>query len=89
MKTPLFSRRGLLALVAAVALAASAPAARAQYFQIASQLPSLIQPALSGSMTYRGFVEASGLAGFGENRANFLGTRVRDKEHHKKVESAA
>ncbi len=73
MKTPLFSRRGLLALVAAVALAASAPAARAQYFQIASQLPSLIQPALSGSMTYRGFVEASGLAGFGENRANFLG----------------
>ena len=47
--------------------------AHAQYYQIASQLPDLISPALSGSFQYRGFVEASGLAGIGPNRANFLG----------------
>lgn len=42
----------------------------AQYYQIANQLPSLISPALSGSLNYRGFVELSGLAGVGHNRAN-------------------
>ncbi len=47
--------------------------ARAQYYQIASQLSGLISPALSGSMNYRGFVEIAGLAGFGENHANFVG----------------
>lgn len=44
----------------------------AQYYQIASQLPSLISPALSGSLNYRGSVEFSGLAGLGHNRANDL-----------------
>lgn len=47
--------------------------ARAQYYEIANQLPGLISPALSGSLQYRGFVEASGLAGMGRNRANTLG----------------
>ena len=42
----------------------------AQYYQIANQLPSLISPALSGSLNYRGFVEFSGLAGLGHNRSN-------------------
>lgn len=59
--------------VAAVLAAGMAVPARAQYYEIANQLPSLISPALSGSMQYRGFVEASGLAGMGKNRANFLG----------------
>ena len=59
--------------VAAVLAAGMAVPARAQYYEIANQLPSLISPALSGSMQYRGFVEASGLAGIGKNRANFLG----------------
>ena len=59
--------------VAAVMAAGMAVPARAQYYEIANQLPSLISPALSGSMQYRGFVEASGLAGMGKNRANFLG----------------
>ena len=64
----------LLSLSVAAGLAAGmAVPARAQYYEIANQLPSLISPALSGSMQYRGFVEASGLAGMGKNRANFLG----------------
>lgn len=63
-----------IALAAIFAATFAAPsAASAQYYQIASQLPGLISPALSGSLNYRGFVEASGLAGMGRNRANFLG----------------
>lgn len=46
---------------------------KAQYFQIANQLTNVISPALSGSMNYKGYVEASGLAGFGDNHANFVG----------------
>ncbi|MDE7386722.1 MAG: hypothetical protein K2N28_06245 [Muribaculaceae bacterium] len=61
-----------LALTAALIVSA-AFGARAQYYQIASQLSSLISPALSGSMNYKGYVEVSGLAGLGENRANFVG----------------
>ena len=61
-----------LAVAAVMAVGMAVPA-RAQYYEIANQLPSLISPALSGSMQYRGFVEASGLAGIGKNRAHFLG----------------
>lgn len=61
-----------LAVAAVLAVGMAVPA-RAQYYEIANQLPDLISPALSGSMQYRGFVEASGLAGMGKNRANFLG----------------
>lgn len=45
----------------------------AQYYQIANQLTSLISPALSGSLNYKGFVEFSGLAGLGHDRANDIG----------------
>ena len=48
-------------------------AAQAQYWEIANQLPSLISPALQGGVNYKGFVEASGTAGLGDNRANFVG----------------
>lgn len=48
-------------------------AAQAQYWEIANQLPSLISPALQGGVNYKGFVEASGTAGLGYNRANFVG----------------
>ena len=44
----------------------------AHYYQIANQLPQLISPALSGSLNYKGFVEVSGLAGVGHNRANVI-----------------
>ncbi len=46
--------------------------ARAQYYQMAQQLPQLISPALSGSLNYKGFVDLTGTAGFGHNRANDL-----------------
>lgn len=58
--------------VLVVALAGVMPC-RAQYYEIANQLPSLLSPALSGSMNYKGYVEVSGLAGVGDNRANFVG----------------
>lgn len=45
----------------------------AQYYEIATQLPQLISPALSGSFNYKGYVELSGLAGLGHNRANDIG----------------
>lgn len=44
-----------------------------QYYQIANQLPGLIQPALSGGSGYRGFVDASYLAGVGDRRVDFAG----------------
>lgn len=47
-------------------------AAKAQYYEIANQLTNLISPALSGAGSYRGYVELSGLPGFGTNRANFV-----------------
>ena len=64
-------RRFSLLIAAVVALICS-PVANAQYYEIANQLPKLISPALSGSLNYKGYVEFSGLAGLGDNRANFL-----------------
>ncbi len=72
MKTPHLLRSIAAALTAVFSFFA-APGADAQYYEIANQIPGLVQPALSGSMSYRGFVELSGLTGFGENRANFVG----------------
>lgn len=46
---------------------------KAQYYEIANQLPGLIRPALSGSMNYKGYVEAYGLGGIGEQHATFAG----------------
>ena len=60
-------------LLAAIAVVATALPSHAQYYEIANQLTNLISPALSGSMNYRGFVEAKGVAGIGQNRANFIG----------------
>ncbi len=57
---------------AALILAAVIPA-RAQYFQIASQVRDLISPALTGGSAYKGYVEASVLPGIGSNRATFYG----------------
>ncbi|MDE7381299.1 MAG: hypothetical protein K2N03_04135 [Muribaculaceae bacterium] len=47
--------------------------ADAQFYQIANQLPSLLSPMLSGSMNYKGFVDAHYLKGLGECNADFLG----------------
>ena len=48
------------AIAASALLAASA--ASAQIADIVNQIPGLIQPALSGSLNYKGFVE-TGFAG--------------------------
>ena len=59
--------------LAVMLLSAGATAAQAQYYEIANQLPSLLQPALSGSMRYKGFVEAGYVKGIGNYNADFLG----------------
>lgn len=65
------TRRFSLIALTLLAAAITIPA-RAQYYQMASQLPQLISPALSGSLNYKGFVDMTGTAGFGHNRANDL-----------------
>ncbi len=59
-------------LIIAVAVTLTGVSAHAQYYEIANQITNLISPALSGAGSYRGFVELSGLPGFGTNRANFV-----------------
>lgn len=44
----------------------------AQYYEIANQLPSLIRPALSGSLMYKGFVDAGYSKTVGSYDADFL-----------------
>lgn len=44
----------------------------AQYYQIASQIPELIQPALMGGLNYKGYVDGSYVVGMGNRRADFL-----------------
>lgn len=59
-------------LVAAAAILTAATAS-AQWYQAVSQIPSLIQPALSGSLSYKGFVETGFTGGFGNDwKANIL-----------------
>lgn len=65
----LFNRIKVI-VVATLLLAAGS--ASAQLYQIANQLPSLIQPALSGSVNYKGFVDAGFSGGVGKYRANVL-----------------
>ena len=65
-------KRISLALACAAMLLGTGTAS-AQYYEIANQLTGLISPALSGSFRYKGYVDVSGTAGLGENRANFIG----------------
>ena len=46
--------------------------ANAQYYEIANRIPSLIQPALSGSMRYKGFIEGGYAKSLGNYDADFL-----------------
>ncbi len=59
-------------ILSLILAAAATFTARGQYYEIANQLPQLLRPALSGSANYKGFVEISGLAGVGHNRANVI-----------------
>lgn len=45
----------------------------AQYYEIANQIPSLLSPALSGALSYKGYVDVVLLPGVGHNRANDVG----------------
>lgn len=66
-------RKGMIRAALLVAALGWVTEAKAQYFEIANQLPNMISPALSGSFRYKGYVEVSGTAGFGDNRVNVLG----------------
>lgn len=52
---------------------ACAGAANAQYYEIANSIQSLIRPALTGGLNYKGFVEAEYLHGLGEYNCSFVG----------------
>lgn len=43
-----------------------------QFYQIANQLPGLIQPALTGGLNYKGYVDVTYLQGVGNKRADFV-----------------
>lgn len=59
-------------LIAGALLSLTAAGAHAQYYEIANQLPSLLSPALSGSMKYKGFVQAGYVKGLGAYNADIL-----------------
>jgi len=63
-----FKRLAFCSLFTAIAISANA-----QYYEIANQLTNILSPALSGGAAYKGYVEISGLAGLGDNRANSIG----------------
>lgn len=61
----------LRSLLPSLMLLGCCSAASAQYYQLANQIPQLIQPALLGGLNYKGFVEAGYTAGIGPRKANF------------------
>lgn len=50
----------------------SSQTASSQYYEIANRIPSLIQPAISGSMRYKGFVDLGYSKTLGNYNADFL-----------------
>lgn len=58
-----------LALLAILLVSTSG---KAQFYQIANQLPGLIQPALSGSFNYKGYIDASYLGGVGNHKVDIV-----------------
>ncbi|MBD5230593.1 MAG: hypothetical protein HDS66_00270 [Bacteroidales bacterium] len=61
-----------LKLIATSLLLGSAASASAQYYDMANQLVSMVQPALSGGLNYRGFVDAGYTTGVGRNGVSSL-----------------
>lgn len=64
-------KKKLLPLLVIMLLGVSIQA-KAQYYDLANQLISMAQPALSGSLNYRGFVHGGLTAGLGKNSVNSL-----------------
>lgn len=66
-------KKRIFTIITSLGLAAGAYQANAQFYEIANQIPNLITPALSGSMNYKGFVEAEYLHGLGDFSSDFVG----------------
>lgn len=64
--------RSIICAIAAIAIASASTRSNAQYYQLASQLSNMATTAILGGFNYKGYVEASGLAGVGSQRANFV-----------------
>jgi len=64
-----FYASGIIAIILSML---SSLSASAQYYEIANRIPSLIQPALSGSGQYKGFIEAGYSKTLGNYDADFL-----------------
>lgn len=64
--------KGLLRTLIVSVVALTGIPAMAQYYELANRLPGLIQPALSGSLNYKGFIETSYTQGLGHYKASFL-----------------
>ncbi len=64
-----FYASGIIAIILSML---SSLSASAQYYEIANSIPSLIQPALSGSGQYKGFIEAGYSKTLGNYDADFL-----------------
>lgn len=60
-------------LLLSIVLCATATSASAQYYEVANQITNMLRPILSGSFNYKGYVELDGIAGIGDQRANFIG----------------
>lgn len=65
-------KKYLKSILLTVGMAFFATSANAQFYQIANQLPSLIQPALMGGLNYKGYVDVSYLAGVGSRKVDFV-----------------
>ena len=59
-------------VIAIMMASGSAAMASAQYYAIANQVSQLIQPALSGSFNYKGYVDVSYLKGLGDRNADIF-----------------
>lgn len=60
-------------IITAIAMATAAcGTASAQYYELANQLANVVQPALSGSFRYKGFVTASYIKNLGDFDADYL-----------------
>lgn len=59
-------------MVAGIMVIAGTSVANAQFYEIANQLPGLIQPALIGGLNYKGYVEADFIKGVGNHNVDFL-----------------
>ena len=66
------SRFAIMSLMTVSIIGAGTFEAHAQYYELANQIPNLITPALSGSMRYKGFIEAEYLHGLGDYSSDFV-----------------